>query len=45
MVNAFLGLVTFGGSISSGFIRSKKLLTLLSGGCYYENFTVIRNDS
>ena len=45
MVNAFLGLVTFGGSIFSGFIRSKKLLTLLPRGCYYENFTVIRNDS
>ena len=45
MVDAFLGLVTFGGSIFSGFIRSQKLLTLLSGGRYYENFTVIRNDS
>ena len=45
MVDAFLRLVTFGGSIFSGFIRSQKLLTLLSGGRYYENFTVIRNDS
>ena len=45
MVDAFLGLVTFGGSTFSGFIRSQKLLTLLSGGRYYENFTVIRNDS
>ena len=45
MVDAFLGLVTFGGSIFSGFIGSQKLLTLLSGGRYYENFTVIRNDS
>ena len=42
MVDSSLGLVTFGGSIFSGFIRSQKLLTFLSGGRYYENFTVLR---
>ena len=29
------GLATFGGSLFSGFIRSHKVSTLLSGGCYF----------
>ena len=33
------GVTTFGGSLFSGFIRSHNVLTLLSEGRYYRNFT------
>ena len=32
-----------GGSPFSGFIRSHKVLTLLSEGRYYRNFTILSN--
>ena len=39
-LTTFGGVKTFGDSLFSGFIRSPKLLKLLSGGRYYGNFTV-----
>ena len=48
--NNSYGLATFwgtryflgeGGSLFSGFIRSHKVLALLSGGRYYRNFTIL----
>ena len=39
--DTFWGLATFGGSLFSGLIRSQKLVTLLSGGRFYGNFTVV----
>ena len=37
------GVATFGGSLFSRFIRSHKVLTLSSGGRYYQNFTVVQH--
>ena len=37
------GGATSGGSLFSGFIRSHKVLTLLSEGRYYRNFTVVQS--
>ena len=40
------GVATYGGSLFSGFIRSHKVLTLLSGGHYYRrNLTVAPESS
>lgn len=38
----FLEVVTFEGCVLSGYANNSDILLLLSGGCYFQNFTIVK---